>query len=225
MNLAPALALSLVAATADAQPASASAPASAASAPSRAASAPAIPSSRPIGILPGEDYPVDLMKAGVQGTVTVLVTLGPDGKPADATIQKTSRSQQLDAAALEYVHRVVKVGNAEHPAPPQVLVPIDFVKDSVRTLGTKTCADFVVDATYFRATFPDKTLRDMNVINLSAGAIVLMQQMAVPRMLAVSRHTKVPEVEATLAACAAHPDDRFFATFQHVVDDAIAKDR
>lgn len=216
-----ALAATLVAASnAVAQDARASAPAAAST-----ASARAIPSTDEVSLHPGADYPAELVKAGVQGSVVVLVTIGAEGNPADATIQQTSRSAPLDDAALAYVRSAIRLGSAAHPAPPQVLVPLRFTKDSLRTLADKTCADFAVDATWFRATFPEKTLRDMPVVNMSVGALVLKQPMASARMMAIARHSNAAEADATLAACTAHPDDRFLATLSRVVDDAVAKDR
>lgn len=47
------------------------------------------------------DYPQLDIDAGVQGTVIVLVTIGPDGTPSDLRVWQSSGDASLDRAALE----------------------------------------------------------------------------------------------------------------------------
>jgi len=49
-------------------------------------------------------YPDVQMQEGVEGTVIVLVTIGPDGSLLDATIDQSSGNAALDAAALAAAH-------------------------------------------------------------------------------------------------------------------------
>jgi periplasmic protein TonB len=46
------------------------------------------------------NYPDLQMQEGVEGTVIVLVTIGPDGSLLDATVDQSSGNAALDAAAL-----------------------------------------------------------------------------------------------------------------------------
>lgn len=52
-----------------------------------------------------------------------------------------------------------------------VQIPVEFRKDSMATLAGKACADFNVDAAYFRRAFPEKGIGAMTVINLAVGAM------------------------------------------------------
>ncbi len=48
-------------------------------------------------------YPPLSQALNEQGTTIVLVTIGPDGVPTDASVSKSSGSQRLDAAAIDSV--------------------------------------------------------------------------------------------------------------------------
>jgi TonB family protein len=119
-------------------------------------------------------YPAGAAARGVQGTVTIRAELSADGAFVNPTIQDSSRSEALDAAALALVPRLkytLTAEGAERPA--ALVVPIDFRKDSSTSLMAKTCADFNVDATYFKDTFPELPLADMPVFDLMTGILAL----------------------------------------------------
>ncbi len=48
-------------------------------------------------------YPALSQRLGEQGTTRLKVTVGVDGKPTDVTVDNTSGSTRLDAAAVSYV--------------------------------------------------------------------------------------------------------------------------
>jgi protein TonB len=47
------------------------------------------------------EYPQEAIDAGAQGTVVILVTIGPDGSASDIRVSQSSGSAALDRAALE----------------------------------------------------------------------------------------------------------------------------
>lgn len=152
-------------------------------------------------------YPAGAAERGVQGTVTIRADLSPDGAFLNPTVQESSRSEVLDAAALALVPRLKYTQTAEGGQPPSALVvPIDFRKDSLTTLMTKTCADFNLDATYFKSAFPDLPLADMPVFDLMTGILALSVD-------ADRRLTLAPNLqqikEHVIATCREAPSSRF----------------
>lgn len=90
------------------------APEAPAPAPASAPAAPAAPSSAPVegGDLSSQVlsakppvYPVDSRRAREQGTVKLLVLVGPDGRVSDISVSGSSGSKRLDQAALSAVRR------------------------------------------------------------------------------------------------------------------------
>jgi TonB family protein len=55
----------------------------------------AVPSVQPIAA----DYPLRALREGRQGTVTILLTVGPDGRPKSCAIASSSGHTDLDHAA------------------------------------------------------------------------------------------------------------------------------
>ncbi len=51
-------------------------------------------------------YPTISQRLGEQGTTTIKVVIGVDGRVKESTLEKTSGSDRLDAAAVEYVKNV-----------------------------------------------------------------------------------------------------------------------
>ncbi|MFN7086904.1 MAG: energy transducer TonB [Burkholderiales bacterium] len=77
---------------------------------------------------PPPRYPLIARRNGEQGTVTLKVLVARDGTPASVTVEKSSGSSHLDAAALEAVGawRFVPARRGAQPVEAWVLVPIVF---------------------------------------------------------------------------------------------------
>ena len=77
---------------------------------------------------PAPRYPPVARRNGEQGTVTLRVLVSRDGVPARVSIEKTSGSRHLDAAALETVQgwRFVPARSGTDAVEAWVLVPIVF---------------------------------------------------------------------------------------------------
>jgi len=77
-------------------------------------------------------YPVQALRAGVQGTVLLKVRVDPTGKPVQAMIERSSGSRLLDDAARGHVlaawrfHPAVRDG---HAIEAWVIVPVRFNLD------------------------------------------------------------------------------------------------
>jgi len=152
-------------------------------------------------------YPEGAAERGVQGTATIRAELSPEGVFSNPVLHESSRSDLLDAAAIALVPRLkytpTEVGAAR---PTSLLVPIEFRKDSLETLGAKTCADFNVDAAYFQETFPEQTLNDMPVFDLVMG--ILAFRVEANRRLALAQRLGQLKQDM-VAACREAPDSGF----------------
>lgn len=77
---------------------------------------------------PAPLYPIIARRNGEQGTVTLKVLVTREGTPASVSVDKTSGSAHLDAAALEAVRswRFAPARQGTQPVEAWVLVPIVF---------------------------------------------------------------------------------------------------
>lgn len=221
-TLPPAALAQPVAEASAASSAHATAPAAAASTAAPAASAPQPYRVGTMSVLPMDPaYPPGLASRGVQGTAEVLVRLDAAWQPAELSILSTSRSEALDEAARNVVKALsFKVENPSGP-PPEVIVPVNFRRDSLSYLQRKTCAEFNVDLAYFKATFPEQSVRDMPVVNMTVGAFVANGFFSVPQNRVLARMKSIEVAAKGVAdACSRHPDDGFIKTFRALVDEA-----
>jgi TonB family protein len=217
-RLAPAL-LAGVALFADAQPPAAAEPAaSAASAPARVAKLRA-QSLRPGGAV----YPVELAAQGVQGTADVFVRIAPDGTPAEVRLHASSRSSALDELALAFVRglRFAAKSGGSGVALPDVIVPVEFMRDTVEGLATKTCAEFNADTAYFKATFPETEPSRMPVVRMTTGMLLLA---GMPRQSGDALVAQAKQLNAAAAgiaaACEAAPTALYAQVFVELVKKA-----
>jgi TonB family protein len=108
--------------------------------------------------------------AGVQGDVTVRGIVQPDGTIADVAIAESSRSPALDEASLAAVRQWTF---APVEAPTDYQVEIEYRKDDLNTLATKTCADLNLDVAYFRGAFPEAPVSDMPLKDVLVGMMMV----------------------------------------------------
>ena len=109
----------------------ASRPTTAPTAPSPSASR-GLPASVPIPISqPQPRYPRAALRAGIGGTVRVVVDVGPDGVPTSVSLDQGSGNRELDRAALEAVRRwrFRPASAGGRPTVSRVVVPIEFKVD------------------------------------------------------------------------------------------------
>lgn len=166
-------------------------------------------------------YPAELASQGVQGTTDVLVAIGADGAPVAVSVHASSGSAALDELALGFVRGLrFRAPGAAAAALPDVILPVEFLRDSVEGLQTKRCADFNVDADYFRATFPDTDPSRMPVIRMTTGMLLLTgTSRSGDAMVAMARQLAAA-AKGIAAACRAAPDAHYLQTFVDLVKQA-----
>lgn len=172
----------------------------------------------PLSVIAGsKHYPLELANTGAQGTVQLLVKVDDQGRALEVTLHTGSRAPALDKIALEAVKNV-RFSVQEMGAARQLLVPVEFWRDSVATLPKKTCAEFNQDAAYFKTTFPELPAREMNVFTLMIGTMFIgkafegkkKDPVAYARILNAS-------ADKMSAACTQSPDAYFVKTYHAMV--------
>lgn len=88
---------------------------------------------RPVAVLSSvmPTYPRDQVCLGVHGTVTLIVTIGADDQVQDVEVERSTRSRELDRAAMEAVRKArwqAEIVNGE-PVASRVRLPVEFVLD------------------------------------------------------------------------------------------------
>jgi len=164
-------------------------------------------------------YPEELADNGVQGMAEVLVQLSAEGVPSDVSVFSTSRSTGLDQAAMKAVKKLRFKSGEPGKALTAVVVPVEFKRDSVNTLSQKTCAEFNVDVSYFKTTFPEQTTRKMDVINMSVGVIASFGLAGLSQDKAMAYIRKLEAAaKGIVDACAANPEAAYMKTFAGLVE-------
>nr|BCU00191.1 hypothetical protein [uncultured bacterium] len=188
----------------------------AASAP--AAAEPKLVKVRAVSLRPTDPgYPPELANGGVQGTTELLIRINTEGVPTDVSVRASSRSQALDQAAIA-VGKDLKFTVKDPSKPPgDLIVPIEFMRDSVASLSRKSCAEFNVDVAYFKSTFPELDTRKMTVINMTVGAFVALGISGPPdKSLALIKKVEAA-AKGVIDACAKDPEASFTKTFGTLV--------
>lgn len=88
---------------------------------------------RPIAALTSVQpiYPRDQVCLGIDGTVTLIVAVGADNQVLDVTVERSSRSRELDRAAIDAVRRTrwqAQIVNGV-PIASRVRLPVTYVLD------------------------------------------------------------------------------------------------
>lgn len=165
-----------------------------------------------ITFVPKERAPLkELQARGIQGEPRIAFIVGIDGTIRDIRIKETTGSDELDAFAVTLVSGMkVEPGQNASGEAVEVLkeIPLNFWKDSLvnGSLQAKTCADYVIDADWFMATFPDKELRNMRVTTMSLGVLVALGLRDFPK--------KVPKEHKAYQTCKRKPEANFFEVYR-----------
>lgn len=97
--------------------------------------APAIPSTQVAAVqTPKPAYPLELACAGIGGTVTLGLTVGPAGKPIEVRLVQGSGNDALDQLAQEGVRdwQFNPATRNGQPVPQSIQVPMSFNPPAVR---------------------------------------------------------------------------------------------
>ncbi|WP_185960167.1 TonB family protein [Erythrobacter insulae] len=152
----------------------------------------------------------ELQALGAQGEPTIDFVIRADGSITDIVVSKSTGSPELDAVAVALVGQfTAQPGRdaAGNPVDVAAEMPLNFWKDSLAKgqLGEKTCAEFLIDADWHLAMFPDQTIKDMRIWKLTLGAAVLVH----PDSFAF----KKPTPQDVYDNCQKKPKAGFFKTF------------
>ncbi len=181
-----------------------------------------IPKVRVISLRPSDAayYPSDVAATGAQGTTLVRVSLDAAGAVTEAIIDQSSRSPKLDEAAVTLARSLSFKVREDSPSVPAVHVPVEFLRDSVSTLGGKSCGELNVDAQYHAATFPELPLKDMKVINMTIG-ILFMAQASASAEARISYSERLQDaVPRVFEECKPRPAANFLETFRRAIRDS-----
>lgn len=156
-------------------------------------------------------YPAGLAARGVQGRAVVRVTVSPAGKAGGAAIAESSRSPELDKAALALARSYPYTPPKAGVAPGEVLVPIRFRKDGMADLPHKTCADFNIDKAWFTSNFPELKVGDMEVVKMIKDAVIFT--LPGPQQMPYAQNSGAVAA-AAIASCASQPREKLFTLIQ-----------
>ncbi|SFK96624.1 energy transducer TonB [Lysobacter sp. cf310] len=96
---------------------------------------PIIRSTEPLAVsTPPPAYPMELGCEDIGGTTVLKVVIGVEGKPTDIRIVQTSKTKQLDDAAVAAVRGWTfrAATRAGKPTPVSIQVPVTFAPPAVR---------------------------------------------------------------------------------------------
>jgi TonB family protein len=168
-------------------------------------------------LLPGNTfYPETLSNIGIQGEVKLQLELSAAGKLTSMKILSSSKSPALDEKAQAFM----KSSDWKLPVSFTNQVPriytqkIIFLKDASSTIDKKTCADFMIDAKYFRSVYPNTPISRVGAMDVisSLFTVTLMKTAGAEKALSyVRKRNKISN--ETAAACAKNPNALLLKTY------------
>ena len=168
-------------------------------------------------IYPGDlFYPEAQAKKGLQGEVTLEINLSKAGKATTVKVMTTSKSVELDKNALTFVNtgywKLPENGLKYYEG--VYTLNIIFLRDSVLTINTKTCADFNTDLTYFRNINGKKSTTNFGALELIANisTVQLMKNQGANGALKFVKSVDAINND-TINACAKKPGELFVKTY------------
>lgn len=168
-------------------------------------------------VYPGDlFYPDALAKTGAQGEVRLEIRLSKEGRATAARVITSSKSVELDKQAIS----LVNTGNYKLPDnglkyfEGLYTLNIIFIRDSVLTINSKTCADLNTDVAYFRSVRPGESTKNLGAFELVAG-IFTVQLMKNQGSTGTLKFVKaIADIEGdTIGACAKKPRALFIKTY------------
>ena len=161
-------------------------------------------------------YPEAQAKKGLQGEVTLEINLSNAGRATTVKVRTSSKSEELDKNALAFVNtgywKLPDNGLKYYEG--VYTLNIIFLRDSVLTINTKTCADFNTDLTYFRSIQGDKSTKNFGALELIANisTVQLMKNQGANGALKFVKAVDAINND-TINACAKKPAKLFVKTY------------
>ena len=168
-------------------------------------------------IYPGDIfYPAAHASKGLQGEVTLEIHLSNAGKATTVKVINTSKSDELDKNALAFVNtgywKLPENGLKYYEG--VYWLNVIFLRDSVLTINTKTCADFNADLKYFRSVHAGESTKNFGALELIANisTVQLMKNQGANGALQFVK--AVDDINKdTIAVCAKKPAELFVKTY------------
>lgn len=158
---------------------------------------------------PSPEYPAAAQQAGHQGTVYVQMTIQEDGSTSAISLAQSSRSEELDKAALSAVAtwKFSPATDAEGKLRSVTArVPLQFDMSSSAEFTQKLCKQFTVETKWFQQAFPEKKLSDTLLYKRTLGFLVI----ASTDMIGLAKRYDDVYGKA-LSECEANPEKQFWA--------------
>jgi TonB family protein len=166
-----------------------------------------------LGLFPNpKDYPVEITNTGAQGSVLLAIQINEEQKVTSAVVKETSRDEVLDALAVKFLLKPVKLGFKPQDNYSTSEIRITFTKDDPFKWKFKTCEDANIDGAYFKKMNPDKPVRDMRFWTSLSGLMFI--NYSSQKAFANSDLNKV--LDDAIAECLAHPENNVFDTYFRV---------
>ena len=161
-------------------------------------------------------YPEAQAKKGLQGEVTLEINLSKAGRAKTVKVLITSKSVELDRNALALVNtgywKLPDNGLKYYEG--VYTLNVIFLRDSILTINTKTCADFNTDLTYFRSVHGKKSTKNFGALELIANisTVQLMKNQGADGALKFVKSVEAINQE-TIYACVKKPAELFVKTY------------
>ncbi|PKB20468.1 TonB-like protein [Janthinobacterium sp. 64] len=163
-------------------------------------------------------YPSEAKARHAQGSTEVQQSFLNGKAIGEAKLVLSSREPELDAKALEIIHslRLKSTGTDEAPEALTYIFPVDFVRDTVRTISSKPCSEITEDIAYFKASNPGAEIGSRPFDKMVLGMLAI-QSMGIgnnaKRMANLAKAFKLAN-PATAVECEQHPETLFIEVLQ-----------
>ena len=161
-------------------------------------------------------YPEAQAKKGLQGEVTLEINLSKAGRATTVRVLISSKSVELDKNALALINtgywKLPENGLKYYAG--VYTINVIFLRDSVLTINTKTCADFNTDLTYFRSVHGKKSTKNFGALELIANVstVQLMKNQGADGALKFVKSVDAINND-TINICAEKPTELFVKTY------------
>jgi TonB family protein len=168
---------------------------------------------------PSPEYPPASYAVGAQGGVMVEAVVTKTGTVSSPRIANSIVPPELEAAALKAVslakfRPALDVQGASLEVP--FLMSVEFAKDDPKNVQTKLCSDFVTDAQWFKARYPQMKLHEMHLYYVVVARLGTdgFEHHVEPSEAQEAGQRLLPAFDAAFEQCAATPEANFLSTLR-----------
>lgn len=164
-------------------------------------------------------YPAEAKARHAQGDTKVQQSFINGNAVGEAKLLLSSKAPELDAWAVEFVHglKLKSKGTDEAPEALTYIFPVDFVRDTMRTVGSKPCSEINEDIAYFKKTNPGAEIGGRPFDHLVLGMLAMNSMGGLGNTAAklgkLAKSFKQAN-PATALECEQHPEALFIEVLQ-----------